>query len=146
MENVLCGEATQDVAFFHAPDSKSGMGSRGAQFGGQADMLPMRTLDDIAASHRPIRAMKIDVEGFEYQVLAGAQRILQEDRPSIIFEFVDWADARNTAVQIGDAQRLLIRLGYTLWTQDNYESGGPTLTQAITKGSYMLVAEHPDRA
>lgn len=35
----------------------------------------------------------MDVQGFEFDVLAGAERILQNDRPSIFFEFIpDWYD------------------------------------------------------
>lgn len=36
---------------------------------------------------RPINLIKIDVEGLEYKALLGAERILKEDRPFIIFEF-----------------------------------------------------------
>ncbi len=36
---------------------------------------------------KPIKLIKIDVEGFEHKALLGAQRLIKEDRPSIIFEF-----------------------------------------------------------
>lgn len=45
------------------------------------------TLDDyFAASDRPVRAIKIDVEGFETCVLAGAGRTLARDRPVIAID------------------------------------------------------------
>lgn len=45
-------------------------------------------LDQLLAYRaKPINLVKIDVEGFEHKALLGAQRILKEDRPHIIFEF-----------------------------------------------------------
>lgn len=143
VENVLCGEVSGETDFYQAPDSHFGMGSRGAQFDQAPIRLPMRSLDDIAAAFRPIRAIKVDVEGFEYQVFVGASQILREDKPDIIFEFCDWADQRNTGVAIGDAQKLLMAMGYTLWTLDAYLEQSMPIEQAITNGSAMLVARHP---
>jgi FkbM family methyltransferase len=45
---------------------------------------PLVRLDLTAA--RPIDFMKIDVEGYEGHVLAGARRILDEDRPNLFLE------------------------------------------------------------
>ena len=44
---------------------------------------------DIMLSGRakPVALIKIDVEGFEYRALRGAQNLLRDDRPEIIFEF-----------------------------------------------------------
>lgn len=45
-------------------------------------------LDQLLAYRaNPVNLIKIDVEGFEHKALLGAQRILKEDRPRIIFEF-----------------------------------------------------------
>ena len=37
--------------------------------------------------HRPIKAIKIDAEGMDVDVLLGAEKILREDRPVVIFEW-----------------------------------------------------------
>jgi FkbM family methyltransferase len=54
------------------------------------DLLPVRllTLDDYFAEHdaRPVKFIKCDVEGHEYQVFQGGQRLLREDRPELLFE------------------------------------------------------------
>ena len=46
-------------------------------------------LDDLleARAAGPIDVVKIDVDGFDGEVLTGAQRLLQRDRPAVIFEW-----------------------------------------------------------
>ncbi|HIE65846.1 MAG: FkbM family methyltransferase [Nitrospira sp.] len=57
------------------------------------DLLEIRvtTLDDYFHNHpaRPIRFIKCDVEGHEYDVFQGGKRILQQDRPDLLFECFD---------------------------------------------------------
>ncbi len=50
------------------------------------------TLDGHLQSHRTRRVdlIKLDVEGGELDVIAGAQRILREQRPLILCEVLDW--------------------------------------------------------
>jgi FkbM family methyltransferase len=47
--------------------------------------VPLMALDDLELP-RPVRFIKIDVEGAEPQVMNGAKRILREDRPVILSE------------------------------------------------------------
>jgi FkbM family methyltransferase len=49
-------------------------------------VVPCRRLDDVEASAGKIAFVKIDVEGFEYSVLRGARRLLNESRPTIQLE------------------------------------------------------------
>jgi FkbM family methyltransferase len=48
--------------------------------------IEMVTLDELTASYGPVGFLKLDVEGFEASVLAGAERILSKDRPTIWVE------------------------------------------------------------
>lgn len=54
-----------------------------------SDILPVRRGDDYfkARTIRNIDLIKIDVEGFERDVLAGLQGTIERDRPTIVFEF-----------------------------------------------------------
>jgi FkbM family methyltransferase len=48
--------------------------------------LPMRCLDEVLPVGQRIDFMKIDVEGAELQVLQGAQQLLRQWQPTLIFE------------------------------------------------------------
>jgi FkbM family methyltransferase len=48
--------------------------------------VPMERLDDLFASDTPVKLVKIDVEGFEPQVLAGGQAWFQQQKPVFIIE------------------------------------------------------------
>jgi hypothetical protein len=53
------------------------------------------TLDEIVGSTPRIRFAKIDVEGFELQVLRGAHNLLTTHRPFIVFEHEPIADTAD---------------------------------------------------
>ena len=72
--------------------------------------VEVSTLDDELADLRP-RLVKIDVEGAELEVLAGARRLLVELMPLVIFEHVAAAAALYGA-QRGAAWDLLVEIGY----------------------------------
>ncbi|MGH7925238.1 MAG: FkbM family methyltransferase [Candidatus Binatus sp.] len=81
---------------------------------GDAITVPMVTLDD-ALRGRRIDVIKIDVEGFEQQVIQGARRVLTEEhrRPRAILVEVHpyaWADLGTTTS--ASFLRLLDEMGY----------------------------------
>ena len=80
-----------------------------------------------------VSLIKIDVEGFEFQVLKGLKQTLQKHKPRIIFEYDSnyWAD---TGQKITDCYQYLHSLNYSLYQismvgcelikgQDNIENG-----------------------
>lgn len=54
--------------------------------GAQKVDVPVVSLDDYFAPSRRLAVLKIDVEGHELGVFRGADRILREDRPVLLFE------------------------------------------------------------
>ncbi len=59
--------------------------------------VPVQTLDSIVAREKitAIRLIKIDVEGFEAEVLRGGSHVLESIRPqAVLFEFVDQCEGR----------------------------------------------------
>lgn len=48
--------------------------------------VPLSTLDFEIDSEKKVRFMKLDLEGGEYHGLIGAQRIMNDDKPLIVFE------------------------------------------------------------
>jgi FkbM family methyltransferase len=139
---AAAGESHADTNFYPAPVDHFGMGSRAAQF----DVAPITvncvTLDSLAEKFNlsAVEVIKIDVEGFEVDVLAGALGLLGAEKPPVvIFEFCDWAEARRSRNEIGAAQRLLMDLGFTIWRASEYDRAAPIKT-ALDIGSDMLVA------
>jgi FkbM family methyltransferase len=66
-----------------------------------------------------IGLLKIDVEGFEEQVLSGAEQIIKEEKPFIIFE--SWADKKDPAGTLRPFE-ILARLGFSFFSP-HYENG-----------------------
>jgi hypothetical protein len=64
----------------------------------------MRTIDSFGFSD--VTVMKIDVEGFEVEVLRGAEQTIRGNRPVILVEIA--------IENLGAAELLLERLGYAL--------------------------------
>jgi len=49
--------------------------------------VSLKKLDKVIPENTKINFIKIDVEGGEFDVLKGAERILKENKPTVIFEF-----------------------------------------------------------
>jgi FkbM family methyltransferase len=73
--------------------------------------VTVTAVDDLAIQ-RPVRFIKMDVEGAEPQVLRGAMHLLQTDRPVILTEVHPSQLARASSVSAGEFFGLLGTLGY----------------------------------
>lgn len=141
---LAASDRRQDrVPFYVPPESQFGMGALAPQFNGESDPVSTELIDNVIESHgiRNVRLMKIDVEGGEFRALSGAQVLLKgKNPPKIVFEFSDWAESRYPGSYPGQAQELLLGLGYRLWRLSEYRKGMAHLPSPLTSGSEMLVA------
>jgi FkbM family methyltransferase len=87
--------------------------------------VAMRTLDELFADQH-VDFLKIDVEGAEFDVLKGAERLLEGSRPHVLFEFgLGGADyfgvGADAMFEFFEAHR------YALYTAADYAHGGEPL-------------------
>ena len=119
------------------------MGSLRAQFGAKPIEVPATTLDEVLEEARigHVDLLKVDVEGFELGVFKGAHGLLTGARPPlVVFEFCDWAEARVPNSRVGDAQRLLLSYGYSIWRLTDFLRGQRPLRVPLESNYAMLVA------
>jgi FkbM family methyltransferase len=115
-----------NINFYEAPLDHFGMGSLGAQFNNSPIQVKTKTIDSIIKNEQinKVDLLKIDVEGYESSVLAGARELLSSpNAPMVLFEFCDWAEARKPDGKVGDAQRILMDLGYKIYRLKDFLGG-----------------------
>lgn len=104
------------VLYLHG--NNSGRFSLGSDetFTGGTELVEVRRLDDVVAeqSAGPVSLVKLDVEGAEELVLRGSTRLLREDRPAVILEFLPEA-ARRLGLDAYGAERILSAEGYRFY-------------------------------
>lgn len=88
---VNAGLSTEpgELQLVRKPDHWGGASFEREPTGDEESMIvPVTTLDLHAAEHfdRPVGFIKCDVEGHEPMVFRGAERVLREDRPTLLFE------------------------------------------------------------
>ena len=92
--------------------------------GNQTRSVPKVALDDLQMK-RPVRLIKMDVEGAEPLVLRGAARLLREDRPAILSELhptqLDRASGMTADAFLAQARGL----GYRAHAIENGAIGAP---------------------
>ena len=99
--------------------------------------VQIRRLDDLAAQvdhGRPLRLVKLDVEGFEREVLAGAEQTLRRFRPLVYCEFNDiiQRDAGTSSAELLEA---FAELGYAVapaWRRRSARLAGRNLDLLLT--------------
>ncbi len=132
-----------EVPFYRAPTDKFGMGSIGPQFGASPTTLRQRTLDEVLdeLAIDDVDVVKLDIEGAEVGALQGlSRRLTSLRRPTIVFEFADWAETRIDGQAAGSAQQFLLSLGYRLFRLTRGGRPGERLERPVTVGSAMIMA------
>ncbi len=129
------------VTFFIADDlSRSSLAAgSGARESGIKEEVRAVRLDSLSVP-RPVRFIKIDVEGAEPLALRGAEGILRADRPIIQFE-----STPGVAAAFGCEPDALWRLLVTECGYEIFRGPGLEPVHALPAGVANLYAIHPDR-
>jgi FkbM family methyltransferase len=90
--------------------------------GNQKKTVPVVALDTLEL-RRPVRFIKMDVEGAEPQVVTGADRMLREDRPLILSELHPTQLDRASGVTADAFLRQMQALGYRAHTLSGDQLG-----------------------
>lgn len=113
-------------AIIHEPEPSLGphpLDVSMSDIGGLAIEIEMRTVDDILQDFPDDRValVKIDVEGFELEVIKGMAHTLQNLKPLVIFEALD-------SYALGASTGKLLEYNYTVQNIDglNYLAGPPS--------------------
>ena len=130
------------IVNFFSPDEKFGKESLSSVFTKDAKQVETIRLDTLLRQHEIVKVdfIKADIEGYEYHAFKGAEKLLSAEKaPDILFEFVDWAEDAANHCKAGDAQQLLLKYGYTLYTWSS--NNERTLMDKIqTTGNAMIYA------
>ena len=81
--------------------------------------VQLKNLDEVIPAEINVDFIKIDVEGGEFDVMKGAQRILSDCKPLLIFEFGKGASDYYGA-NPSDIFNFLQNLGYSVFTLQNF--------------------------
>ncbi len=124
--HTALGSCVRSAVLRVADATHGGLNTLGDSFAyagvGTETMEPVevQTLDAFVDTHRVprIAAIKIDVEGSETDVLLGARRVLQRDRPALIIEVLGRA-LEATGSSTRQLEQLLLDQGYSLHRIDD---------------------------
>ncbi len=118
------GDENTETTFNHVVSNPTYSGLKKRKYKGEENILEIkvkvRQLDNILSDDIPIRVIKIDVEGGEYDVLRGGMKTLKKWRPYLIFEHgIGGAD--KYGVSPSDVYRFLVKeLGYTICLMEDF--------------------------
>jgi FkbM family methyltransferase len=139
---VALAEHAGEAAFFVNTEAT---GWSGLQRHGQAAVhqeLTVRTARlDALLGERRVDFIKLDVEGGEHGVLAGATGVLQRWRPRILFECTQSSLAAH-AITPAAVFDLLAAQGYGIWEPAAYLANGP----ALDLEGFVTAQTYPFRA
>jgi len=135
--NVLAGNVSNFDYMFRATPSQTGAAPTDAP-GTRTDRVEYATLsldDYVARGETPPTLMKIDVEGFEWDVLQGGRAVLSSHHPRLWLE-VHPEFLENQGQSAAAVLNLLREIGYTVNFHHDYQS-------SATKAPYHVWCHRP---
>lgn len=83
--------------------------------------VELATLDSFLENFPSVDLIKIDVEGYEYEVFRGAQKLLEKYHPTIIMEFSPVFYVQDYTEKSGNLVNFLSNKGYRFFDMDDKE-------------------------
>ncbi|MDB5868706.1 MAG: hypothetical protein JWP96_1038 [Polaromonas sp.] len=105
--------ARESIGSFHLNAHATNPGSSYISEGSTGERIKIRPIDSIDYQ-QPVSFIKIDVEGFEPNVIQGAKETLHKHRPIILTEFFPRSLREIGSVSGADYVRMLEDLGYVM--------------------------------
>lgn len=142
IERAVSNVGDQEIDFFFYPNED---GLSGIKPGANVSVcVPVKTLTTTidAEVEGQVSLIKLDIEGGEYHALLGANRVMKESRPVIIFENGRAAAAEKFGYTKADFFRLFRDHGYNL-----YAITGMPFTEELwddVMHPWQFIALHPE--
>lgn len=122
-------DQSRQIALLPTGSGQAHMMMRGVTGRPDTTTVAALTLDDVAdAAGRPVTHVKIDVEGFEGQVLRGGRAMIEQQRPRVTLELHNWM-LRDLGDSPDEVTAVLQAAGY----QATDLAGRPISWQAATQ-------------
>ncbi|KKQ77586.1 MAG: Methyltransferase FkbM family [Parcubacteria group bacterium GW2011_GWC1_38_6] len=89
LHRYACGSETREMDIMVNKQNVGGSSLIEAKnpLGSIHERIQIRKMDDMLKNIQHIDMIKIDVEGYEFEVLKGAENLIKKHKPKIIFEF-----------------------------------------------------------
>ena len=82
----------------------------------ETEKVNIRSLDKFFKEDFKVNLIKIDVEGYEYEVLKGGSKLLENNHPTLVIEFSPYFYVQDYANKPFDLIFFLENLGYSFFT------------------------------
>ena len=112
------------------------------------EQAPARSIDSILAeaADRPVSLVKLDVDGFECDVLKGAAKLLAETRPIFVMELAPYV-LEERGASLGELLSFFVPMGYRFYderTDEVLPSSAAALSKLIADGAGVNVVARVD--
>lgn len=140
--NKALSTVDNQIVPFYSPTELFGKGSLSPVFTDIPENVKTITLDKLVSEYKlpKVDFIKIDVEGFEFQVLSsGLQLLSGKLSPKILFEFSGWMESQVNGSKAGNCQHFLQNLGYQLYDVTNPKKT-VIMPEIAKEGAMMILA------